>query len=220
MCLGDEKFWYDPAAPKQGDSATIVVSSARAYGNVGLSGTAPVTFAKVAFVGSGWASRNTPLRSYNAVFSVTFGAVIGLALVGYLLASWASGRISGLGLTASLGAFGYAYVPLALAAHLGHNFSHVLLEGPAALQVILSQAGLIALPQAAVEAAPGYGSVTVLAVAVLLLGIAGAFYVMRKLARRYAPARRAAWSQYALLTAFSVAYLVMFLLPMNPRHRH
>jgi hypothetical protein len=32
-----------------------VVSSSRAYGDVGLSGTAPVTFTKVAFVGSGWA---------------------------------------------------------------------------------------------------------------------------------------------------------------------
>jgi hypothetical protein len=56
--------------------------------------------------------------------------------------------------------------------------------------------------------------------AVLLSGIAGAFYVMRRLARRYTHARLAAWPQYALLAAFSVAYLVMFLLPMNPRHGH
>jgi ferredoxin len=163
---------------------------------------------------------NTPLRSYNAVFSATFGAIIGLALVGYLLASWASGRISGLGLTASLGAFGYAYVPLALAGHLGHNYSHLLLEGPVALQVILSEAGLITLPQASVEAVPDYSGVILLALAVLLAGIAAAFYVMRKLARRYASTRQAAWPQYALLAVFSLAYLVMFLLPMNPRHGH
>ena len=163
---------------------------------------------------------NTPLQSYNAVFSATFGAVIGLALSGYLVASWAAARIGGIGLAASLGVFGYAFVPLALAGHLGHNFSHLLLEGPAALQVILSQAGLITLPQATSETVPDYRGVTLLAVAVLLLGIAGAFYVLRRLARRYIPTPRAAWPQFALLTAFSVAYLVMFLLPMNPRHGH
>jgi hypothetical protein len=163
---------------------------------------------------------NTPLRSYNAAFSVTFASVIGLALAGYLLGSWATGRMAGLGLTASLAIFGYAFVPLALAGHLGHNFSHLLLEGPSAAGMVLSEFGLITLPQATVETAPDYRGVTLLALAVLLLGIAGACYVLRRLARRYVPNTRAAWPQFALLTVFSVAYLIMFLLPMNPRHGH
>ena len=77
MCLGDERFWFDPAAPKQGDSVIIVVSSARAYGDVGLSGTAPVTFTKVAFVGSGWAwtwrADNVQPGLYGWVFTVEKG---------------------------------------------------------------------------------------------------------------------------------------------------
>ncbi len=163
---------------------------------------------------------NTPLRSYNVAFSATFGAVIVLALAGYLVASRVVGRMTGLGLTASLAIFGYAFVPLALAGHLGHNFGHLLLEGPAAVQVILSQAGLVTLPAVTTETVPDYRGVTLLALAVLLLGIAGAFCVLRRLALRYAPTPRAAWPQFALLTLFSAAYLVMFLLPMNPRHGH
>ena len=77
VCLGDEKFWFDPAAPKQGDSVTIVVSSARPYGDVGLSGTAPVAFTKVAFVGSGWAwtwrAGDVQPGLYGWVFSVEKG---------------------------------------------------------------------------------------------------------------------------------------------------
>jgi hypothetical protein len=51
-----------------------VVSSARAYGNVGLSGPAPATFTKVAFVGTGWAwswrSDNVQPGLYGWVFIV------------------------------------------------------------------------------------------------------------------------------------------------------
>ncbi len=161
---------------------------------------------------------NTPFVNYNAAFTATFGAIMALALAGYLLASWAAGRLSGMGLAASLAVFGYAYVPLALAGHLGHNFAHLLLEGPAAVQVALSQVGLIALPPAAAETVPDFTVVTFLAVGVLLLGVAGAFYVLYRLARRHSPTTWAAWPQFALLSVYAVAYLVMFLLPMNPRH--
>ncbi len=128
--------------------------------------------------------------------------------------------MSGLGLGTVFVGFGYTFVPLALVGHLGHNFSHLLLEGPAALQGVLIQAGLMALPAATSEVPPDQMGDTMLAVTALLLGIVAAFLVLRHLARRCPPTSRAAWPRFALLTAFSAAYLVMFLLPMNPRHGH
>lgn len=163
---------------------------------------------------------NTPFHDYNVAFSLTFAGVIGLAVVAYLVMSWGSGRLSGMGLASSLAVFGYAYVPLALAGHLGHNLSHLLLEGPWAAQVILSQVGLISLPSTVTETVPDFTPVVFLSWGVLLVGVAGAFYVLYRLGRRYGSTPWAFWPQFVLLAAFSLAYMVMFLLPMNPRHGH
>jgi len=163
---------------------------------------------------------NTPFRDYNVAFSLTFGGMIALAMVAYLVASWGAGHISGIGLAASLAVFGYAYVPLALAGHLGHNLLHLVGEGPAAMQSILNQVGFISLPLVAAEPTPGFTPLVFLSLTILLVGVVGAFYVLYRLGRRYAPTPLAAWPHFVLLTVFSVAYMVMFLLPMNPRHGH
>ncbi|MBI5956672.1 MAG: 4Fe-4S binding protein [Chloroflexi bacterium] len=165
---------------------------------------------------------NTPLVGYNAAFTATFGAVIALGLGSYLVAAWASGRLSGVGLATIFARFGYAYIPLALSGHLGHNFSHLLLEGPRAIQTALNQLGIpISLvPEALTDAPPDFSTVTVLTIMVLVIGIGASAYVLWRIVKREGRAAITAWPHFALLGFFSLAYLVMFLLPMNPRHGH
>ncbi|MDP2727374.1 MAG: 4Fe-4S binding protein, partial [Dehalococcoidia bacterium] len=84
-----------------------------------------------------WLVETTPLGTYELGLTFTFSVFIALVLALYGLASRLAGSIDGKGFVFGFSRFAYAYIPLALAGHLAHNFFHLLMEGPAALQAAL-----------------------------------------------------------------------------------
>ena len=114
--------------------------------------------------------------------------------------------------------FGYALIPLDVAAHVAHNLFHLLAEGKS---VFYTVGALFGGQQEGSAAFMGNGAIQVLQFAILALGLAGSIYTARRIAhRRYlTPARRR-----ATLLPFTVLIAVlaalngaMFLFPMSHR---
>ena len=162
-----------------------------------------------------WLIVNTGLEDYNLAFSLTFLAVIAAALGSFWLTSGLSARLSGLATRQEFGRYGYAYLPIALAGHLGHNLTHLVGEGPSALVIAGQQLGLpLAPPAEGAMADVGW-----LAFVILATGSALALWVARAIGQS-SPRPASALPHVALLIVFVVLFALMFALPMNPRHVH
>ena len=114
--------------------------------------------------------------------------------------------------------FGYALIPLDVAAHVAHNLFHLLAEGGS---VFITVGALFGAQSNASPALVGNGTIQILQYLLLALGLAGSLYTARQIAhRRYrTPARRR-----STLIPFSVLIIVlgalnavMFLSPMAHR---
>ncbi len=161
---------------------------------------------------------STPL-DYALAFTGTLVIAL-LAAIGlyWLIAGLA--RRPGQSLNQNFAAYGYAYLPVALAGHLGHNASHLLYEGPQAVQTTLDE---LRIPLALIppmDESAAMSGINWPALAILALGVAGAGLTLWQVARRQSQPLRQAWPHLALLGLWSLLYLVVFLLPMNPRHSH
>ncbi len=166
-----------------------------------------------------WLVENTPLVNYELALTVTFGAFIALVAGLYMLAARLAGAISGQGFAFGFSRFAYALVPLALAGHLAHNFFHLLMEGPAALQAALEQLGWKLGMATEVSMDPSFMTVT--SVTMVLLGLGGGIFILAKTGEAHAARGwRAALPHLVLLLVLGALYLQMFILPMNPRHSH
>jgi hypothetical protein len=115
--------------------------------------------------------------------------------------------------------FGYALIPLDVAAHLAHNLFHLLAEGGS---VFTTVAELFGAPETEGSAAlVGTGTIQALQYALLAVGVALSVYTARRLAhRRYRTAvrRRATLAPYVGVIALLAAVNVyLFALPMAHR---
>jgi len=170
-----------------------------------------------------WVFQNTVLDNYGLIFTASFLGALVLGLALYILASTVSARLEGAASRSNFAAYGYAYLPLALAGHLGHNASHLLGEGARAIQVAIDQLGLplvlFVIPEGD---APPMDSLNLTALSVMVLGIVGSLFVTWKIAGRRDGKKRflAASPHLVLVLVLAVLFLQMFLLPMNPRHSH
>ncbi len=169
-----------------------------------------------------WMVERVGLGSYSQVLTITFlGAVLGI-IGAYLLASWLSSR--GGSWQRNLASYGYAFIPLALAGHLGHNMGHLLYEGPLALRIILSQlANLVGISYSidySGTSTPLFG-MSWIAVLVALGGVFSlllAWHQERIMAQRGQTSK--AFPHLVLLAALGIMFTALFLSPMNPRHSH
>jgi len=143
-----------------------------------------------------------------------------LVLAAYVLVSYIAGRIGRDGFVFGFSRFAYAYIPLALAGHLAHNFFHLLMEGPMALQAALEQLGW-RLEIATEAAAMNESFMTATSVAMVLVGLGGGLYILTRIGKSQSSRGwRAAVPHLVLLLVMGALYLQMFILPMNPRHAH
>ncbi len=170
-----------------------------------------------------WIVENTLLQDYNIIFTLTFIGIVALVLVAFLMASQVSSDLSNRKLSTTFAIFGFAYLPLALAGHVGHNVNHLFGEGPLAVRTIVQQIGRSAGLQAtsAPEAFQLAGAEP-LAFSILGLGIIGSLYLVWRVSKGRNGARAvAAMSPHLLLlVALSLAFVQLFLMPMNPLHTH
>jgi polyferredoxin len=181
------------------------------YQNVSMLEGWPRVLARVgAILGTEW---------YPLVFSTTFFATIALVVALLAGASTISARYGDEGTWKTFARFGYALIPLDVAAHMAHNLYHLLSEGKAVIYT--------GLPLVGVES--NGGSVAVvngttiqwLQFALLGLGVVASMYAVHRIARRryVAPlrSRRVAAPVLVLIVGLAALNLWIFTLPMIHR---
>lgn len=166
-----------------------------------------------------WIETTTGITSYPLIFTVAFAIAVTVPVALLAIAS----RIAAAGnlesTTMNFARFGYALIPLDVAAHLAHNLFHLLAEGGS---VYTTVAALFGANTSGVDPALlSTGTIQVLQFALLALGVAGSLYTARRIThRRYRTGarRRATLVPYAAIIILLGAINVwMFLLPMAHR---
>ena len=160
----------------------------------------------------------TGITSYPVIFTALFA--LGVSIPVALLALAA--KVASLGNLESavknFARFGYALIPLDVAAHVAHNLFHLLAEGGS---VFTTVGALFGGQGTGSPALVGNGTIQVLQYMLLALGLAGSLYTARRIAhRRYlTPARRRSTLApfTALIVVLGALNAVMFLYPMTHR---
>ena len=165
-----------------------------------------------------WVEQVTGITSYPVIFTAVFA--VGVSIPVALLAL--SAKVASLGnletTFQNFARFGYALIPLDVAAHVAHNLFHLLAEGGSVFSTVGALFGGQASGSPALVA---NGTIQVLQYILLALGLAGSIYTARKIAqRRYLTPRR----RRSTLVPFTVLIVVlgalnavMFLSPMAHR---
>lgn len=155
-----------------------------------------------------------PTSNPEVVMVLLFLIVLAAPLALYAAASKAASRSLGLGFWPAFASFGYAYIPLALAGHLGHNFFHLVGEGGAGVNTILATFGIYtSFPTSllSTEAIKGLQILT------MGLGMALSIYVTYRIARSRG-STRAALPHILLILLLASSLLFLLSLPMGMRH--
>ncbi|NMM23821.1 MAG: 4Fe-4S binding protein [Phycicoccus sp.] len=165
-----------------------------------------------------WVNQTTGITSYPVIFTAVFA--VGVSIPVALLALAA--KVASLGNLESafknFARFGYALIPLDVAAHVAHNLFHLLAEGKSVFYTVGALFGGQTTGSAALV---GNTRIQVLQFAILALGLAGSVYTARRIAhRRYlTPGRRRSTliPVTALIGVLTALNVVMFLFPMTHR---
>ncbi|HBX80676.1 MAG TPA: ferredoxin [Propionibacteriaceae bacterium] len=166
-----------------------------------------------------WIERTTGITSYPVIFTLAFVVAVSVPVGMLALAS----RVAALGNSETtlrnFARFGYALIPVDIAAHLAHNMFHLLAEGSVVFSTVGSLAGIT--PPTDAPALASSGVILALQLILLALGVLGSGYTVYRIARsRYADAarRRVTMAPYlALLGILTVMNTYLFLLPMAHR---
>jgi len=170
----------------------------------------------------------TFIKSYHLAFSINF---IGLLAVGaglFVICCSIGTRSSREPFRVHFSSFGYALIPLGLAGHLAHNLYHLKEEGKGvllALWGIFSMGGIrLSGHQTAAGTLP---TIRWMQVGIVLLGMAASMWITVRLGggpREGSHGKRIPWASrwpYLLLALIlGAAFVLLFFLPMNPRHFH
>jgi len=163
-------------------------------------------------------TRITGITSYPIVFTAVFA--IGVSLpVGFLaLAAKIASHTNLESPRLNFARFGYALIPLDVAAHIAHNLFHLLAEGKS---VFYTAAPLLGSHPTGSTALVGSRTIQVLQFSLLALGLVGSVYTLRRIVnRRYsAPTQRSStFLPYGILIgALGLLNVIMFLYPMAHR---
>ncbi|HET9945052.1 MAG TPA: 4Fe-4S binding protein, partial [Actinomycetes bacterium] len=114
------------------------------------------------------------------VFTVAFVLAVAFPVGLLLAASRVAAPASKESVRANVARFGYALIPLDIAAHLAHNLFHLLAEGGS---VVTSVGGLVGLGGPATPAVVGTGTIQVLQYLLLAAGTAASVYTAYRIAR-------------------------------------
>ena len=166
-----------------------------------------------------WIKHTTGLTNDAAIFTLAFTAAVTLPVGLLAAASRLAARRNTETTRDNFARFGYALIPLDIAAHLAHNLFHLLAEGGSVIHTV---AGLFSsTPHDGPTALAGAGPIRVLQYLLLAAGLAGSLYTARRIAhRRYRTTdrRRATLRPHAAVILTLAALNVwMFTLPMAHR---
>lgn len=157
--------------------------------------------------------------SFNMAFTVIFTVFMVVPFVALWLTSLLSSRANRETVLRNMTLFGYAIIPLDLAAHMAHNFFHLLTEAKAVWYTLVYQfTGFMSESSSALI---GTETIYWLQIGVLVIGFFGSSYTAYKIAKNNYPADgKITW---ALLPHLIFLLVVVFIniyafnLPMNHR---
>lgn len=152
------------------------------------------------------------------IYSIVFAAAIAVPAGLLYLASRLAGRVNGETVRRNFTLFGYALIPLDVAAHLAHNLFHLLAEGKS---VVYTAAALFGGGGGGDAALVGMDTIRVLQYVLIALGVGASAYTAYRIARRHGGVRERTWATYAPYAAFilllAAINVVLFALPMAHR---
>ncbi|MDQ1536069.1 MAG: hypothetical protein QOE58_462, partial [Actinomycetota bacterium] len=165
----------------------------------------------------------TGITSYPIIFTTVFAVGVSIPVGLLALAAKVAASRNAEDTLHNIARFGYALIPLDIAAHLAHNLFHLLAEGKSVFYTVDALFGrhLFGQHDAGSTAFVGNGTITVLQLAILALGLAGSLYAARRIThRRYLNPghRRSTLLPFTVLIGILAALnVVMFLFPMAHR---
>jgi ferredoxin len=165
-----------------------------------------------------WIERTTGITSYPVIFTIAFVVAVSLPVGLLTLASWVAAPESRESVRANFARFGYALIPLDVAAHVAHNLFHLLAEGKGVLYTVGSVFGSHADGSAAIA---GNGTIAVLQYSLLAAGLALSVLTAHRISvSRHGDgllARSVAAPTIVLVLGFAALNAVLFALPMAHR---
>ena len=163
-------------------------------------------------------TRITGITNYPIIFTAVFAIGVSLPVGLLALAAKIASRINLESTRENFARFGYALIPLDVAAHIAHNLFHLLAEGNS---VFYTVAALFGQHKTGSNALVGNSTIQVLQFALLALGLVGSAYTLRRIAyRRYStPSQRTSTLLpfSILIGVLGVLNVAMFLFPMGHR---
>ena len=166
-----------------------------------------------------WIGQTTGITSYPLIFTAAFVIAVSIPVGMLALASRIASRGNLENTLTNFARFGYALIPLDIAAHVAHNLFHLLAEGGVVFTTVASLFGFNPAPGS--PALASTSTILILQLVVLALGVAGSAYTVHRITnRRYgSQARRQATSTpyLVLLGVLTVMNVYLFLLPMAHR---
>lgn len=145
-------------------------------------------------------------------------ASVGMAIALFIIASNIYAYLTKQTLRQEMTRFGFAFLPLALMGHIGHNLGH-LLTGyqfvPGAIAGLVGQA-----PSVSIAALPNDWSWLSLEIILVLIGLGMSIWALRGVCntrRIVCPQQPAALPYIGLAVLFASAYILLFTLPMVTR---
>ncbi len=171
-----------------------------------------------------WASfyqkaSSLPFFSNDALlYGALILASVGLAIALFIFVSRLYAYLTKQMLRQEMCRFGFAFLPIALMGHIGHNLGHLLTGYQLVLGAI---AGLIGMtPSIPIEGLPNHWPWLALEISLILIGLGMSIWSLRGVcnARRIVcPRQPAAIPYVGLAVLFAFTYILLFTLPMVSR---
>ncbi|RPI81333.1 MAG: 4Fe-4S binding protein [Chloroflexi bacterium] len=165
-----------------------------------------------------WLEKVTGTQSYYVTFTITFFIAMIIPVLLLALAAWIAKKLNGDSLLQNFAKFGYAIIPLDIAAHIGHNLFHMLAEGKSVVYtaMVLFGKNVEGLSPTLLDSS----SIQILQYILIVLGVAGSIYTAYRISKhnygqgnvvlKFAP--------YAvLMLLLMVVNIALFMLPMAMR---
>ncbi len=163
-------------------------------------------------------TRVTGISSYPIIFTAVFAVGVSLPVGLLALAAKVAARGNIESALKNFARFGYALIPLDVAAHVAHNLFHLLAEGKSVFYTVGALFGQHAEGSSALVS---NGTIQIMQFVLLALGLVGSVYTARRIAhRRYLTLNRRRATlipMVVLIGILGALNVVMFLFPMAHR---
>lgn len=164
-----------------------------------------------------WLERTTGTTSYYVTFTVTFIIAMLIPIILLSVTGLIAKKFNGDSVRQNFARFGYAIIPLDLAAHIAHNLFHLLAEGKS---VIFTFVELFGVNMHGSTALLDNETIQALQYILIVIGALGSIYTVYKISKHTYGNKNSIKTTvvYTILLVFlAVVNLILFALPMEMR---